>query len=332
MRGTTGPGVKERILIVDDEPHIRRILTFLLQQKGYETLTAADGQEALDVARTELPDLVLLDLMMPRMDGFEVCTHLRAEFSTSQIPVIMVTAKGEVTDKVRGLQGGANDYLTKPYDNKELVARVQNMLDWSRMQRQANPLTGLPGNQAIENRLQATIESGRSFAFLYLDIDNFKAYNDCYGYQRGDTVIRFTAELLRNCSRESGGAQDFIGHIGGDDFCLLTEYDNGEVLGQLIAARFDAESTALLDPDDLAHGSLRVRSRQGGEQDVPFPSLTIALVLDPGGEFEHWAGVSDVAAQLKAYGKSLEGSVVVKERRQIGSPFQTSTPNSDGPV
>ena len=322
--------MKERILIVDDEPHIRRILTFLLQQRGYVTLVAADGVEALDLARSELPDLILLDLMMPRMDGFEVCAKLREEFSTSQIPVIMVTAKGEVTDKVRGLQGGANDYLTKPYDNKELLARVQNVLDWSRTQRQANPLTGLPGNQAIEKRLQTIIEGREPFAFLYLDIDNFKAYNDCYGYQRGDTVIRFTAELLRSCSQESGGFNDFVGHIGGDDFCLITGHEHGEVLAQLVAARFDAESAALLDPGDLAHGALRVRSRQGGVQEVPFPSLTIALVLDPGGEFEHWAGVSDVAAQLKAYGKSLEGSVVVKERRAIGAPFESSSPRTDG--
>lgn len=324
--------MKERILIVDDEPHIRRILTFLLQQRGFETLTAADGAEALDVARAQIPDLILLDLMMPRMDGFEVCAKLREEFSTSQIPVIMVTAKGEVADKVRGLQGGANDYLTKPYDNKELIARVQNVLDWSRTQRQANPLTGLPGNQAIEKRLQAIIETHEPFAFLYLDIDNFKAYNDCYGYQRGDSVIRFTAELLRSCSQETGGAHDFIGHIGGDDFCLITGHETGELLAQLIAARFDAESRALLDADDLAHGSLQVRSRQGGPQEVAFPSLTIALVLDTGGEFEHWAGVSDVAAQLKAYGKSLDGSVVVKERRQIGAPFETSTPGSNGPA
>lgn len=324
--------MKERILIVDDEPHIRRILTFLLQQRGYETLTAADGVEALDVARTELPDLILLDLMMPRMDGFEVCGKLREEFSTSQIPVIMVTAKGEVLDKVRGLTGGANDYLTKPYDNKELIARVQNVLDWSRTQRQANPLTGLPGNQAIEKRLQLVIEGRQPFAFLYLDIDNFKAYNDCYGYQRGDTVIRFTADLLRSCSQEAGGINDFVGHIGGDDFCLITAHESGEVLAQLIAARFDAESAVLLDPADLAAGFLPVRSRQGGVHEVPFPSLTIALVLDPGGEFEHWAGVSDVAAQLKAYGKSLEGSVVVKERRALGTPFETSSPLSDGPA
>lgn len=322
--------MKERILIVDDEPHIRRILTFLLEQKGFETLTAADGLQALDVARSEVPDLILLDLMMPHMDGFEVCEKLRSEFSTAQIPVIMVTAKGEVNDKVRGLQGGANDYLTKPYDNKELLVRVQNMLDWSRTQRQANPLTGLPGNQAIEKRLQEVLRLREPFAFMYVDIDNFKAYNDCYGYQKGDEVIRFTADLLRSCSAEIGSDHDFIGHIGGDDFCVVTSFEAGEILGQSIATRFEGEFVAHLDPADVERGALAVRSRQSSQETVPIPSVTIALVLDEGGEFEHWAGVSDAAAELKSYGKSLQGNVVVKDRRQLSDTETVAPPLADG--
>jgi len=324
--------VKERILIVDDEPHIRRILTFLLEQQGYQALTARDGAEALEMARSEMPDLVLLDLMMPRMDGFEVCDRLRADFATAQIPVIMVTAKGEVTDKVRGLQGGANDYLTKPYDNKELIARVQNVLTWSQTQRQANPLTGLPGNQAIEQQLQELIQGREPFAFMYVDLDNFKAFNDCYGYQQGDRVIRFTADLLRHCSAEVGTPTDFIGHIGGDDFCVMTAHDTGEVLGQRIADRFGEEFTQMLEPVDLSRGHLEVRTRQGGLQRVPYPTVTIALVLDAGGEFEHWARVGDAAAELKAFGKSLKGNVVVKERRQSADSESVEPPLAEGPA
>jgi diguanylate cyclase (GGDEF)-like protein len=311
--------VPEHILIVDDEPHIRRILGFLLDQRGYVTSQAVDGVEAVETAKRERPDLILLDLMMPRMDGFEVCEALRADFATAQIPVIMLTAKGEVTDKIRGLQGGANDYLTKPYDNKELIARVQNMLEWSRVQRQANPLTGLPGNQAIEKRLQSAVSSRNAFAFMYLDIDHFKAFNDSYGYQRGDDAIRFTAELVRECVEEVGSAEAFIGHIGGDDFCLISEYEHGESLARKIISRFARGVETLLDPEDVKHGHLVVHSRQAGIEEVPFPSLTIALVLDRGGEFEHWRRLSDVAAELKAHGKTLSGNVVVRERRQSPS-------------
>lgn len=309
----------EHILIVDDEPHIRRILSFLLDQRGYVTSQAVDGVEALEVARRERPDLILLDLMMPRMDGFEVCEALRGDFATAQIPVIMLTAKGEVTDKVRGLQGGANDYLTKPYDNKELIARVQNMLEWSRVQRQANPLTGLPGNQAIEKRLQAVVSSREAYAFMYLDIDHFKAFNDSYGYQRGDDAIRFTAELLRRCAEEQEVQDVFIGHIGGDDFCMVCGHDDGDPLARKIITEFAHKVKILIDPEDMDHGHLVVRSRQSGVEEVPFPSLTVALVLDRGGEFEHWRRLSDVAAELKSHGKTLTGNVVVKERRQSPS-------------
>jgi PleD family two-component response regulator len=312
--------VPEHILIVDDEPHIRRILGFLLDQRGYVTSQAADGVEAVEAAKRDCPDLILLDLMMPRMDGFEVCAALRSDFTTAQIPVIMLTAKGEVTDKIRGLQGGANDYLTKPYDNKELIARVQNMLEWSRVQRQANPLTGLPGNQAIEKRLQDAVASREAYAFMYLDIDHFKALNDCYGYQRGDDAIRFTADLLRRCAEGIAGPGGvFVGHIGGDDFCMVSRYEDGELLARSIIIEFASQLPSLIDPEDLRNEHFVVRSRQSGVEEMPLPSLTIALVLDHGGEFEHWRRLSDVAAELKSHGKTLSGNVVVKERRQSPS-------------
>jgi diguanylate cyclase (GGDEF)-like protein len=307
--------VKETILVVDDEPHIRKILAFLLEQNGFAVLTAEDGERALEVARRELPDLILLDLMMPKMDGYEVCQHLREDFQTAQIPIVIVTAKGEVREKVRGLKGGANDYLTKPYNHDELVARVRNMLDWSRAQRQANPLTGLPGNQAIESELQRRIMNEEAFAFMYVDIDNFKGYNDYYGYSRGDQAIRFVADVIRQTSQRLGSETDFIGHIGGDDFVVIGSPQIADAVAQGIVDDFDANSQSLYDAEDLERGHLEIRNRFGGSNMVPFCTITLAMVIDLGGTFNHWAKVSDVAAELKKYGKSLKGSVVVKERR-----------------
>lgn len=307
--------MEETVLIVDDEPHIRRILQFLLEQQGFRVLSAANGQQGVEAARQEMPDLILLDLMMPGMDGFEVCNVLRGDYKTNQIPIIIVTAKGEIGDRVKGLEGGANDYLIKPYDNKELLLRVRNTLDWSRSQRQANPLTGLPGNRAIEGELQKRIESGEPFSFLYLDIDNFKAYNDYYGYSRGDEAIQRVAEVLRRASAESESPGDFIGHIGGDDFCAITGPDLGKWLGDKIIEVFEGELSSLIEPEDLERGHLEVRGRQGVTQQVPFPSLTIAVVVNRNHTFTHWAKISDVAAELKKLGKSHTGSIVVTERR-----------------
>ncbi len=316
--------MKESILVVDDEPHIRKILAFLLEQNGFSIVTAENGERALEVARNELPDLILLDLMMPKMDGYEVCQHLREDFKTAQIPIIIVTAKGDVREKVRGLRGGANDYLTKPYDHDELVTRVRNMLDWSRAQRQANPLTGLPGNQAIESELQRRIMTTQPFAFMYIDIDNFKGYNDHYGYSRGDQAIRFVSDIIRQTSQRLGNEDDFIGHIGGDDFVVISSPTVADAVAQGIVDDFDANSHSLLDAEDLERGHLEVRNRFGGANVVPFCTITLAMVIDSGGTFKHWAKVSDVAAELKKYGKSLKGSVVVKERRTHESEAETT--------
>ena len=171
-----------KILVVDDEEHIRKILKFKLEKHGYSVITAENGEIALQIIRRESPDLIILDLMMPKMDGFEVCKRIRRNFQTAQIPIIMLTAKSDMADKIKGLGGGANDYLIKPYSNDELLLRVKNVLDWNRKQKDANPLTGFAGNRAIEKELSRRIENKEPFAFLYMDIDNFKAYNDYYGY------------------------------------------------------------------------------------------------------------------------------------------------------
>lgn len=304
-----------KILVVDDEPHIRKILQFLLQQEGFEVALAENGQAALDCLEAVQPDLILLDVMMPKMDGFHMLERLRANFQTSWIPVIMLTAKGESSEKVRGLRGGANDYLTKPFNHDELMLRIRNMLDWSQAQRDANPLTGLPGNHAIDQEVQRRIRSGEAFSFLYLDIDNFKGFNDHYGYSRGDEAITFLARVLTAAAQEAGDPHLFIGHVGGDDFVIVTRPGCAELLGERIVRDFDAQVADLYDPQDRERGHVRVRSRSGAEVAVPLISLTIALVTGSAVQFPHIARLSDMAAELKSYGKTIAGSVVVKERR-----------------
>jgi PleD family two-component response regulator len=304
-----------KILVVDDEPHIRRILQFLLEKEGFEVLMAENGEEALEVVRDQRPDLMLLDVMMPRMDGFTVLERLRRDFETSSLPVIMLTAKGESSEKVRGLKGGANDYLTKPFNQEELLLRMQNMLAASRSQREANPLTGLPGNRAIERESQSRIDGDQPFGMMYIDIDRFKGFNDYYGYSRGDQAISFTAQTLRECSKRYGSPTDFIGHVGGDDFVMISDPEHIEELGRQIIEAFDKGKAALHDPTDVERGFLRVKSRANVEEEVPLITLTIAMIVDAQGRFTHMAQLSDVVAELKRYGKTQQGSVVVKERR-----------------
>ncbi len=304
-----------RILVVDDEPHIRKILQFLLEQEGFQVTLAENGVVALELIERNTPDLILLDVMMPKMDGFTVLQKLRETFRTSWIPVIMLTAKGESSEKVRGLRGGANDYLTKPFNHDELMLRMRNMLDWSQSQRDANPLTGLPGNRAIDQEVQRRSQAGQPFSFLYLDIDNFKGFNDYYGYTRGDEAISFLARLLLDVAGTSADSTAFVGHVGGDDFVVISDPEHADALASRIIGQFDAGVTALYDPVDREQGYIQVRSRAGLEKMLPFITLTVALVTDATGQAQHTARLSDIAAELKSYGKTINGSVIVRERR-----------------
>ena len=185
-----------RILIVDDDQDIARILRFRLQKKGFDCVLASNGLEALDKIDTHHPDLVLLDVMMPKMDGFTACREIRRRNAWSRIPVIMLTAKGDTTDKVSGISEGADDYVVKPFEFDELLARIQMILRRTSETMSANPLTGLPGNNIISKRIEVAIAAGQGFAACYVDLDYFKAYNDEYGFEAGDDIIKRTAEIL----------------------------------------------------------------------------------------------------------------------------------------
>ena len=321
---------KARILVADDEPHIRRILQFLLEQEGFEVQMAEDGEEAWKAVASFQPDLVLLDVMMPRMDGFAVLEIIRAGFETARLPVILLTAKGEEQDKVKGLKGGANDYIVKPFNHDELLLRVSNLLEATRREREANPLTGLPGNRAIEREIQSRIASGREYAFMYIDIDRFKSFNDHYGYSMGDRAISFLAGVLVGCTQKYGSGWEFVGHVGGDDFVVATDSAHGEPLARRIIEEFDAGKVDLHDPADFERGYLEVESRSGTVERFPLITLTLALINDARGRFAHPAELSDTLAELKRLGKVNESSVIVRERRSKEDQPELITTNVTG--
>ena len=305
-----------RVLVVDDEKHIRKILALQLKANGYQVEVAGDGRAALEMVAANPPDLVLLDLMMPHIDGLEVCRRLRENYRTSQIPIIILTAKDQLRDKVKVLEFGANDYVTKPFAMSEVLLRARNVLSWSQLQRQANPLTGLPGNIAIERHVEERIRKRGPFAFVYADLDHFKAFNDYYGYSRGDEAIQLTARVLIETIDRLGDEDDFVGHIGGDDFVVVTEPDRVDLICREIVQRFDESMRVFFDEADLERGYIEVANRRGELVRSPLLTVTLAVVTSEQCPMNHMAKVSDVASELKSYGKGFEGSVVVKERRR----------------
>ena len=217
-------GAGHRVLVVDDDRNLRKIISTNLELAGFAVEVAADGPEALSLIENVQPDIVLLDLMMPHMDGYEVAQRIRNHQNPTiaNVPIIILTAKGETEDKLRGFEAGADDYITKPFGPQELLARVRAKIRRVEVDSSLSPLTRLPGNLAIEAELRRRIDSGEPFAVIYLDLDNFKAFNDVYGFTHGDEAIVLLARVTVDVVRRRGTPNDFVGHIGGDDFIAVT--------------------------------------------------------------------------------------------------------------
>lgn len=312
MLGDTNCG---SILVIEDDVNIRTMLQLQLERTGYRVRTAEDGDEGLRALGEERPDLILLDVIMPGKDGYEVCQLIKGDISTANIPVIMLTSRTDSEDKLRGLGRGANDYITKPYELGELLARVRNILQWSRMQRDANPLTGLPGNVAIENELRARLASRQEFCFMYLDIDNFKSFNDFYGFRRGDEAIRLLASILLGVVSLEGSPDDFVGHVGGDDFAMIVEAAHAPGVADAIVREFDEKAPKLYDPVHREQGYIATKDRRGNILQFPVMTLTVAAVTNRSRAIAHVGQISKAATELKEQGKKQRQSVVIWERR-----------------
>jgi diguanylate cyclase (GGDEF)-like protein len=309
---------KPRILIAEDEANLREILRFQLVSAEYEVIEAVDGTDAIEKARATIPDVILCDVMMPNRDGFEVVNELRRSFLTRHIPIIILTAKAELEDRLHGLDVGANDYIVKPWEYRELRLRVRNALAWSRQQRSASPLTGLPGNLSIDEEIRSRIKSGKPFVLLQIDVDTFKSFNDHYGYARGDEAIRTVARIVLEQTQRHGGVDDFVGHIGGDDFVVICQPEGAETLAEDIVHEFDLTAPTLYDEVDRVRGYVEGHNRRRMIERFPLMSLTIALVDTQRFNITHQAQLADMAHELKAHGKRIPGSVVVGERRAPG--------------
>lgn len=297
----------KEILVVDDEKLIRDTLGKELEDHGYQVRYAESGELALRKIEERVPDLVVLDKNLGGIDGTEVCRRIKSLPRTSSIPVIMLTADDKLEEKLEALESGADDYVIKREDvGKEVLARVKNKLLFRDQHRDASPLTQLPGNPQIEREVRERIGAGVAFAFLYADIDEFKAYNDFYGHQRGDGVIRGTAELLKSCveGHGQGSGSDFIGHVGGDDFIVICAPERAQTIADTIVHGFDVMIRDYFDPGDIKRGYIELPGRTGRVERYRLTSLTVAGVQVDGGAFKHSGEVSARAAEIKRNAKA----------------------------
>jgi diguanylate cyclase (GGDEF)-like protein len=305
----------ETILVVDDDPDIARFVEVNLRSAGYDVSVASDGEEALERAGTLRPDLVLLDVMMPRIDGFEVAQRLRRNPQTSNTSIIMLTAKALSTDKVLGLTAGADDYIIKPFDPIELLARVKGTLRRAKEMRNLSPLTGLPGNIRIQEEIERMVREDRPFAVLYADLDNFKAYNDQKGFVRGDRLIQATARIIQDAVVEYAGSDGFVGHVGGDDFVAVVPPHVAEEAAKRIVERFDLEIAEFYEKEDRERGYVEVEDRKGVLQRLPLAGVSVGIATTQVRRFAHYGEAVAVATEMKQFAKRDARSSYAIDRR-----------------
>ena len=306
----------QRLLVADDTPDLLTLITDSLRLEGFSVEGAADGQQALEMIRRDPPDAVILDLWMPRLDGFGVVRALKEDPLLQHLPVLIMSAAGSRDNKIQGLDLGADDFITKPIDLPELAARVKMVLRRTRQGLDANPLTRLPGNSTIQARIAAAVAAGGPLAVLYADLNSFKAYNDAYGYEAGDRVLRETARVILESVRARGvPASDFVGHIGGDDFLVVTDPERMEALAQEVTARFDRCAPAFYKEEDRARGRILSKDRQGNEVEFPLLSIAVGVCHNTLKPLTSYAEVSALGAELKKVAKREPGSAYFIDRR-----------------
>jgi diguanylate cyclase (GGDEF)-like protein len=318
--------VIQKVLIVDDEVDSLALTGSMLESWNYKVTTCTDGPDALAKARKELPDLILLDVHLGEMNGPEVCERLRECYATRLIPIIMLTVDDEVLRKIEGLESGADDYILKTADPLELRARIETIIRRTHEQANVNPLTKLPGNLVIEQSVQQRIQNKEPLSFCYCDLDHFKAYNDRYGYTAGDRVITHTAKLLLEVAERLGNPSDFVGHIGGDDFVLVTTPDKEKKLCTEVMKVFDRTIPEFYEPEDRKEGCIIIRGRGGVTRTCPIMSITIAAVNNKNKTFESPHAIAERAAEIKTYLKRMSGSNFLSDRRKTNQRRRRRTP------
>lgn len=271
-----------RLMIVEDDVDISNMLRIYFQSQGYDVLVAQRGEDALEMVRQQLPHIIVLDIMLPDMDGYDVCRDLRGNLRTSHIPIIFLTQKDERSDKIHGLELGADDYITKPFDLEELKLRVKNAMVRAQYESLTNATTGLPSGRLIEDQLRQLMRRD-NWGIVYAGIHRFSDFKDEYGFVAGEEVLRFAAMVLGRSVDSVGSPNDFIGHIGGDDFLVIAEKDTVNDIVKDLQQRFDAEVGT--------HYPYQVR-----QQGVELMKLSIGVVTAEDGPFYDIREITEAAS------------------------------------
>jgi len=294
---------RTKLLVVEDDVDISNMLRIYFSGQGYDVEVAPRGGDALEYTRRQLPHLIVLDIMLPDMDGYTVCRELRTTTRTSHIPIIFLTQKDERSDKIAGLELGADDYITKPFDIEELRLRVQNAIQRSEMISLTDPNSSLPSGRLIEEQLRTLLRDPSNSTWTYIDlkINYIEPFKEVYGFVAGNEVQRFTALLLGEVVDELGTPNDFVGHPGGDNFIIITHAVDPDRLRERIETRFENEIKQHYSFIDRERGYVIVQD-EGIERQVPLMTISTGAVSARMHAFADIREITELAAEDRRSG------------------------------
>lgn len=294
------------ILYADDDELAREMVHQVLEAAGHTVRAVTDGAQALEELRRAAPELVLLDYRMGEPDGFAVCRAVKDDPALGHLPVLILTGEGKIDSRLRGFQAGADDYIAKPVDSRELVAKVGAFLELARRGRDRNPSSGLPGGEAIRREFERRQGGGEPFAVCYLDLDHFKPFGERFGFPVSDGVIREVGAILREAAADVDG---FAGHVGGDDFIVLCADEAALGLVERAQGRFDARLPAHVPEEVARAGRYQGRDRGGAVREFPLTRLAAAIVRVGPGNPASLREIGEIVSDAKDRAKSSDGRI-----------------------
>ena len=297
---------KARLLVVEDDIDIGNMLKIYFSGMDFDVDVAVRGSDALEKTKQVLPHLIVLDIMLPDIDGYEVCRNLRTNMRTSHIPIIFLTQRDERSDKLQGLELGADDYITKPFDIEELKLRVQGAIRRSERESLTDPRSGLPAGRLIEEQLRRIIRE-KGWALLDAGVKNFEPFKDVYGFVAGDDVMRFTSVLIGEIVDELGNTSDFIGHAGGDNFIIITTEEKASAIKARLKERFDKEVQTHYNFIDRQQGFMQSPATDGATVKVPFMTMSVGVVSPSKDSFADIREITELSAEARRQDISAGG-------------------------
>ncbi len=306
--------IQEIYIIDDDESSIMVFKKLFENDHEYKFISVKSEQ--IDIALKNIPSIIIVNEDAIKVDVIELCKKIRNDDDNSITPIIVVSSNSNRQHRIEILKESVEYYIKKPVNTQYLYFTIKNLGRLININRRISPLTGLPGNVQIHAELKKKISNKEEFSVLYLDLDNFKAYNDIYGFLKGDEIIKYTADIILRCVHSYIPNNSFVGHIGGDDFVAIIPTLNCDKICESIIANFDAGVNAFFTEEDVENGYIEVANRKGVIEQFPLTSISVGVVEADKGRFANILEIGEVGAQVKHMAKSIMGSSYAIDRRK----------------